>query len=219
MHGRARVVLLGLLSAGVFAACDSSSMNGGNVSTGSGGHAGGAAGHGGGPAGGASGSVDCADKFISLTETLAYWNGTWVIDDATKNSRCPNAIGLVFGHYNATPSQGEPPLPPDPEAGDSCPPPADFYRIQPTDIKDCDTTAYCPTSTSGYGFWVHAIAKAALTSPYELASEQLWLNSNGEWTQTSIGGEHITLRPSMSVSYFSNVFNRMDIEPGTCLAE
>jgi hypothetical protein len=213
-------VLFGLLSTS-FAACSSSDMNGGNVNTGSGGHAGGAAGHGGGPAGGAGGSVDCADKFISLGETLAMWNATWVIDDAAKNAACPNAIALVFGHYNATPSQAEPPLPKDPEAGDACPPPADFYRIQPNNVKECDNSAFCPTSTGGYGFWVHAIEKRFLggTGDSELASEQLWLNSDGEWTQSSIQGEHVTLYTSMKVRYFSNWFLATQTSAGTCRTE
>jgi hypothetical protein len=215
-------LFLGLFGTGFMAACDSTSMNGGNINTGTGGqagHGGGPAGHGGGPAGGAGGSVDCADKFISLTDTLEYWRGTWVIDDAAKNSVCPNAIGLVFGHYQADPEHGTPVNPPDPEARDTCPPPAEFYRIQPTDLKDCDTSAYCPTSTGGYGFWVHAIAKASLTNPYELASEQLWLNSDGTWTQTSIQGQHVILQPSMTVSYFNNTFKQTNVQAGTCIAE
>jgi hypothetical protein len=59
MHGRRTAALFGVLCVCLLAACDSSDMNGGNVTaSGAGGHGGGAAGQaGGGPTGGAGGVV------------------------------------------------------------------------------------------------------------------------------------------------------------------
>jgi hypothetical protein len=132
-----------------------------------------------------SGSTKCPE-FEPLSDAIARFEGNWLIDDAEKNSSCPNATLVVLEGYEA---EG---LPTDPARNNTCPAPSALFMISNTAVKDClSFQPVCSTLAETRAFFIHAWPKAATKGKAReelFTNEKILAHSNNEW---SVIDDHI----------------------------
>lgn len=148
--------------------------------------------------------------YESITDTMARWQGNWLVDDAATNTSCPNAVMITLEPWTFNPLQ----IPADPDERAGCP--HAFFSIRPTSVQACDTTEACIDELNGRGFYVEAWpvnppAGFIPTAHVLLQYQGTWMKDQG--TGYLIAINH--LDPNV-LDYLDKHFDRTGQVAGTC---
>jgi hypothetical protein len=151
--------------------------------------------------------VDMCAKYEPIDVTVARFQGSWVIDDATTNPSCSNSFMVTFEPWPYNPAA----YPTDTKPVDC---PGVFLAERDTKIKPCNgTVSGCPNEQLGRGLWVH---------PYRYnpdlpaqAQARLWYHSVQlpSWMETEVVS--VVDEDHLQIGH-STKYTRSTLAEGTC---
>jgi hypothetical protein len=165
-------------------------------------------------AAGTGGGTSCEDRFEPLVNTIALFQGEWLLDPSPTSGMCGNAVLMSFQPWTFNIADA----PSDPNPTPGCP---GYLLVRTPKVLEntaCDAKPVCPSATSGYAFFVHPFPKNPRPNDVAVATFIFRADSQSGWQKTD---QTVRVDPAdPNHLNFDNIwYTRTGIASGTCFPE
>jgi hypothetical protein len=161
---------------------------------------------------GTGGGTSCEDRFEPLANTVALFQGNWILDPGVANGQCGNQYIVSFDPWSFNAADAPQDLSPVPGCSGL------FLTLTPKVLEGsaCSITAVCPTATAAAGFFVHPYPKNSAAKPSAYGHIIVRGDSMSPWQMTDREAIVDPANPN-HMTLDDKFYTRTQIVSGSCV--